>query len=103
MWGLFVGIVIGVLQAAGLYVFGKMILGEDVAKKALGAVLLVVKIALIVLVIVLISKVSLTHVIWTAGGMLAGLTAALAFANARRNKKEKADREITGGKENGND
>jgi hypothetical protein len=86
MWGLFVGIIIGVLQAVGLYTFGKMILGENNKAKALGAFLLLVKMALIVLVIILISTVSLTHVIWTAGGMFLGLIAALVFINMRKQK-----------------
>ena len=87
MWGLFVGIVIGVLQVIGLYTFGKMIFGENNKAKVLGAVLLLVKIALIILVLVLISKVSLTHVIWTAGGMLLGLIATLVFKSMRQQKK----------------
>ncbi len=87
MWGLFVGIVIGVLQVIGLYTFGKMIFGENNKAKVLGVVLLLVKIALIILVLVLISKVSLMHVIWTAGGMLLGLIATLVFKSMRQQKK----------------
>lgn len=86
MWGLFVGIIIGVLQVIGLYTFGKMIFGENNIARALGAVFLLVKIALIVLIIILISTVSLTHVIWTVGGMLLGLIAALVFINRRLHK-----------------
>jgi hypothetical protein len=99
MWGLFVGIVIGVLQVIGLYTFGKMIFGENSKAKALGAVLLMVKIAVIVLVLVLISTISLTHVIWTAGGMLLGLIAALVFKTMRHKKKDMKDRGNTGGKD----
>ena len=102
MWGLLVGICIGVLQVFGLYKFGKMILGENSAAKVLGAFLLLVKMALIVLIVILISTVSLTHVIWTAGGMLLGLTAALVFGNIRQQKKHDSDREITGGKDGRN-
>ena len=75
------------LQVIGLYTFGKMIFGENNKAKVLGAVLLLVKIALIILVLVLISKVSLTHVIWTAGGMLLGLIATLVFKSMRQKKK----------------
>jgi hypothetical protein len=64
-----------------------MIFGENNTAKALGAFLLIIKMALIVLVIVLISTVSLTHVIWTAGGMFLGLMAALVFMNMRKRKK----------------
>lgn len=88
MWGLFVGIIIGVLQVVGLYVFGKWIFGENSMKKVLGAVLLLVKMALIVLIVVLISTVSMMHVIWTAGGMLLGLIAALVFNHMRLHKKK---------------
>ncbi len=87
MWGFFVGIVIGVLQVIGLYTFGKMIFGENNKAKALGAFLLLVKVALIVLVMVLISTVSMTHVIWTVGGMLLGLILALVFMNRRLKRK----------------
>ncbi len=99
MWGLFVGIIIGVLQVIGLYTFGKMILGENRKAKALGAFLLLAKIALIVLVFVLVSAVSLTHVIWTAGGMLLGLIGTLAFMTRRHKKKDINDRGNTGGKD----
>jgi cobalamin biosynthesis protein CobD/CbiB len=99
MWGLFVGIVIGVLQVIGLYTFGKMIFGENSKAKLLGALLLLVKIALIILVLVLISTVSLTHVIWTAGGMLLGLIGTLAFKSMRHHNKDMKDRGNTGGKD----
>lgn len=99
MWGLFVGIIIGVLQVIGLYAFGKMIFGENSKAKALGAVLLIVKIALIVFIFVLISTVSLTHLIWTAGGMLLGLIGTLAYKTMRHKKKDMKDRGNTGGKD----
>ncbi len=78
MWGILVGLVIGALQVLALRILGKMILGDKLAAKALGAVLLIVKIAVIVLILYLIANVSLTHLLWTAGGMLIGMTAALA-------------------------
>lgn len=99
MWGLFVGISIGVLQVVGLYTFGRMIFGENSIAKVLGAVLLIVKIALIVLIFVLISTVSLMHVIWTAGGMLLGLVGSLAYMLMRHQKKDMKDRTNTGGKD----
>ncbi len=87
MWGLFVGLVIGFLQVLGLKIFGKMIFGDNDSAKPLGVLLLMVKIALIVFILYLISTVSLTHVIWTAGGMLIGLIATLAVINKRDQKK----------------
>lgn len=95
MWSLLVGIGIGALQVLGLFVFGKMILGENNMAKALGALLLLVKTALIVLVIVLIAQVSMMNVIWTAVGMLLGLIAALLYVNRRPQKH----RGTTDGKE----
>ena len=80
------GIAIGVLQVIGLNAFTKMITGESIKAKALGVFLIFLKIALIVFIIILISAVSLTHVIWTAVGMLLGLIAALVFINIRNNK-----------------
>ncbi len=99
MWSLFVGICIGVLQVMGLYTFGKMILGDNSRTKILGAFLLLVKMALIVFIIVLISTVSLTHVIWTAGGMLLGLITAFVLNNIRQRKKHDLNRVITDGKD----
>lgn len=84
MWGLFVGLAIGVLQVLALTILGKMILGDRASAKLIGGLLLIAKMALIVLILYLISNISLTHVIFTAGGMLAGLTAALAFICLRR-------------------
>lgn len=84
MWGLFVGIAIGILQVLALNILGKMILGDNAAAKMLGALLLMAKIAVIVFIFYLISTVSLTHVIWTAGGLFAGLIAALAFLSKRK-------------------
>ena len=78
MWGILVGLVIGALQVLALRILGKMILGDKLAAKALGAVLLIVKIAVIVFILYLIANVSLTHLLWTAGGMLIGMIAALA-------------------------
>jgi len=70
MWGLFVGLGIGVLQVIALRALLGMIMGT---RKTLGMVLLMLKFAAIVALLWLISTVSLTHLIWTAGGMLAGL------------------------------
>ena len=86
MWGLFVGILIGVLQVLGLNILGRMLLGENIKAKMLAILLIFVKIAVIVSVIILISTVSVTHVIWTAVGMLLGLIAALVFFNMRKPK-----------------
>lgn len=70
MWGLFVGLGIGVSQVLGLRLLVKMIMGTQ---KALGALLLMLKMAAVVAILWLVSTVSLTHLIWAAGGMLAGL------------------------------
>lgn len=85
MWGLLIGLAIGVLQVLALTILGKMILGDRASAKLIGAVLLIVKIAVIVLILYLISTISLTHVIFTAVGMLTGLIAALVVLHIRRN------------------
>ncbi len=102
MWGLLVGIIIGMLQVLGLSVFGKMILGKNNAKRVLGAVALVAKLALIILLICLISTVSLDCVIWTAGGMLLGLILSWVYVSKRSHMKDSKDREYTAGKDNSN-
>ena len=84
MWGLLIGLAIGVLQVLALTILGKMIFGDRASAKLIGAVLLIVKIGAIVLILYLISTISLTHVIFTAVGMLAGLIAALVFLQIRR-------------------
>jgi len=70
MWGLFVGLGIGVLQVIALRALLGMIMGTQ---KALGALLLMLKFAAIAALLWLISTVSLMHLVWTAGGMLVGL------------------------------
>jgi hypothetical protein len=70
MWGLFVGLGIGVLQVLALRALVRMIMGTQ---KALGALLLLLKIGAVVAILWLVSTVSLTHLIWAAGGMFAGL------------------------------
>ena len=58
MWGIFVGIVIGVLQVLALTKLGGMIMGDGKSVfKLLGAVLLFIKMAAIVLILYLLSTV----------------------------------------------
>lgn len=91
MWGLIVGLAIGVLQVLALKYLGRMILGAKLSSKLLGVLMLLLKIALIVLVLVLIAKASLTHLLYTAGGMLAGIFVALALMLLRKAPQKKAD------------
>ena len=72
MWGLFVGLGIGVAQVLALRALIKMIMGTQ---KALGALLLMFKITAIVAILWLVSTVSMTHLIWAGCGMFAGLIA----------------------------
>ena len=90
MWGLFIGLALGALQVVGISIFGKMVLGDNVSAKLIGAFLLMVKIAVIVLVLILIANISLTHLVWTVAGMLAGLILTLTIMQARRRKKAAA-------------
>jgi len=84
---LFVGLAIGVLQVLALTILGKMILGEQASAKLIGILLLVAKVAVIILILYLISTISLTHVIFTACGMFAGLIVALAVVYLRGQKR----------------
>ena len=100
MWGLFVGLVIGALQVVALGILSKMILGDNTSAKLIGALLLMVKIAIIVLVLYLISTITLMHLIWTAAGMLAGLILTLMIMQVRRSAKSKTTGSHKDGKDN---
>ncbi len=91
MWSLLTGIVIGVLQAVTLAVLKNMIFSKSIIKKLTGCLLLFAKMAAIVFILVLISKVSLTMLVYAACGMLAGLIAALAFIYTRRAREGNAN------------
>jgi hypothetical protein len=76
MWGLFAGIVIGALQFLAVYKLGGMIFGGKGILKAVGGALFLVKMALLVFILYLISTVPPLYtynLLWTAGGMLIGL------------------------------
>ncbi len=83
-----------------LRILSRMILGDNPSAKLIGALLLMVKIAVIVLVLYLIATVSLIHLIWTAGGMLAGLVLALVVIQAGRRKKAAAVSRVDGKESN---
>lgn len=90
MWGLFVGIAIGAGQIMALKSLIGLIMGNrSTALKLLSVLLIVIKIAVIVLILYLLSTVSLVHVIWAAGGMLIGLIAVSVILTLRRKKTEK--------------
>lgn len=93
---------IGVLQALALKYLGRMILGEKLSSKLLGALLLLLKIALIVVILVLVSKASLTHLLYTAGGMLVGIIAALAIMLLRKAPQKTAAGSDADGKDGSN-
>ena len=95
MWGIFIGIVIGALQVVALTKLGGMIMGDGkVVFKLLGAALLLIKMAAIVLILYLLSTVSLIHLIWAAGGILIGLTATSLILVARRKKTDREDEHV---------
>lgn len=83
---------IGGLQLLAVNKLGKMILGGKKSEKLLGATLLILKIAAIVFILYLISTVSLAHVIWTAGGMLLGLTLGSLYMLKRRRRTNGDDK-----------
>ena len=92
--------VIGALQVVALGILSKMILGDNSSAKLIGALLLMVKIAIIVLVLYLISTITLMHLIWTAAGMLAGLILTLMIMKERRSAKSKTADSHKDGKDN---
>ena len=80
MWGLFVGIALGIMQMALLRVLGNKILGDSAPwVKALSVLLIMAKFALIVFVLYLLFTVSFAHLIWAASGMLIGLVLCSVF------------------------
>jgi hypothetical protein len=85
-WGLFIGIVIGALQLMAVAKLGKMILSGNITMKVLGGVLFLAKIALLIFILYLLSTFALELVMWTAGGMLLGLTAASLYIYKRRGR-----------------
>lgn len=91
MWGLFAGIIIGVLQVLALNKLGGMIFQGKTVLKLIAGMLILIKMAVIVLILYLISTVSFSHLIWTAGGILLGLIAVSAYILGRRNKKNGED------------
>ena len=93
MWGLFVGLAIGGLQVLAVAKLGGLVFGNKPVLSIAGVILFFIKMAAIVLILYLISTVSLAHLIWTAGGMLAGLIAASIYLLKRRRKAPKEDLE----------
>lgn len=95
MWGLFIGIAIGVGQVLALKLLGKMILGErPVWIKLVSGLLLLAKMALIIGALYYISTVSFAHLIWTAGGMLIGLISVSVYQLRRRNNTDREDTHV---------
>lgn len=95
MWGLFVGIAIGLLQVFALAKLGGMIMGNGKAGfKALAVLLLLIKMAAIVLILYLLSTVSPAHLIWAAGGILAGLCIASIVLILRRKKSDGEENQV---------
>lgn len=87
MWGLAVGIAIGILQLFAVNKLGRMILEGKVLTKLIGGFLFMAKMAAIIFILYLISTVSLIHLIWTAGGMLLGLSLTSLYLYKRRRRK----------------
>ena len=86
MWGLFVGLAIGGLQVLTVVKLGGLVFGNKLLLSIAGIILFFLKMTAIVLILYLISTISLAHLIWTAGGMLAGLVAVSVYLLKRRRK-----------------
>jgi hypothetical protein len=86
MWGLFAGMLIGGLQILAVSKLGRMMLEGKTSMKIIGFTLFILKMGAIVAILYLISTVSLEHLIWTAGGMLLGLSAVSLYMLKRRRR-----------------
>ena len=71
MWGLFVGIGLGVLLYMHTAKFAEAMTRQDGKNTAWLTVLTVFKYVIIIGVLVLMTMVSVTHILWCAGGMVA--------------------------------
>ena len=89
MWGIFIGIVLGAGQVLALKALVGVIMNTGgIAPKLFAFLLIIIKMALIVLILLLLSRISVAHVIWAAGGMLIGLVGASAAILFRRKKTD---------------
>jgi len=70
MWGLFVGLGLGVLLYMHTAKFARAMTGQDGKSSAWLTVLTVLKYLIIIGVLVLMTMVSVAHVLWCAGGMV---------------------------------
>ena len=90
MWGLFVGIGLGAGQILALKaLMGIIMRDSNTALKLLAFLLIIIKMAAIVLILVLLSRLSLQHVIWAAGGMSIGLVSVSLIIFLGRKKTDK--------------
>jgi hypothetical protein len=86
MWGLFVGMFIGGLQVLAVNKLGRMMFEGKIPEKIIGFALFLLKIGAIVTILYLIATVSLEHLVWTAGGILLGLTGVSIYMVKRRRR-----------------
>lgn len=86
MWGLFIGLAIGVLQLLGAYKLIPMIMGGKTSARIIGGVLFLLKIAAIIFILYMLSTISLEILIWTAVGTLIGLSSASLIVYKQRKK-----------------
>jgi hypothetical protein len=86
MWGLFLGMLIGGLQILAVNKLGRMMFEGRMPEKIIGFTLFLLKIGAIVAILYLIATVSLAHLVWTAGGILLGLTAVSIYMLKRRRR-----------------
>lgn len=93
MWGIFVGIGLGLLQAVLLRKTAEWITADKKKGSAIGIPVMIGKIALILIVLYLLAKVDLKVMIWGAGGMLATMIAYPIILNIRASKKQAQETE----------
>lgn len=86
---------IGGLQILAVNKLGRMMFDGKIPEKIIGFVLFLLKIGAIITILYLISTVSLECLVWTAGGILLGLSAMSLYMLKRR-------RRIVNGDDNSN-
>lgn len=92
MIGLLIGIAIGALQIVALLCIKRMLSSPDIPLKFFGGLLFLAKLAAIIGLLIYISSISLSYLIFAAGGMFVGTVLTISITIIRQNgRKGKAD------------
>jgi len=89
MWGVFVGIGLGLLQVLLLRKVVDWITSNKTSGAMVAVFITLIKLAIILGVLFLLALISLETMIWAAGGMLVVMIGLPIYLNKRQNKKIK--------------